>query len=88
MLRRNRVVNAGIEAGRVSALAAGKAARKLWLEVTGFLFGVFAVIGAGATVREYLEREDSPRVGIGVLFTVVFAYFSVSSFLASRRGRE
>ncbi len=87
MLRRNKMVNAGIEAGKVTARAAQTAARKLWLEVTGFLFGVFAVIGGAATVRQYLGGADTPRVAVGVMFTLAFAYFSITSFLASRRSR-
>jgi hypothetical protein len=87
MLRRNRVVNAGIEAGKTTAVAAGKAARRLWLEVTGFIFAVFAVVGGAATLREWTRAGDRNRIAIGVVFTVVFAYFSVSSFVASRRAR-
>jgi hypothetical protein len=87
MLRRNRVVNAGIEAGKTTAVAAGKAARRLWLEVTGFVFGVFAVVGVGATIREWTGGADKTRVWAGVAFTLVFAYFCVSSFLSSRRSR-
>jgi hypothetical protein len=87
MLRRNRIVNAGIEAGKTTAVAAGKAARRLWLEVTGFVFGVFAVIGAGATIREWTGGADRTRIWTGVAFTLMFAYFCASSFLASRRSR-
>jgi hypothetical protein len=87
ILRRNRVVNAGIEAGKTTAAVAGKAARRLWLEVTGFIFGVFAVIGAGATIREVTGGADRTRIWAGVAFTLMFAYFCASSFLASRRSR-
>jgi hypothetical protein len=87
LLRRNRVVNAGIEAGKTTAIAAGKAARRLWLEVTGFVFGVFAAVGAGATIREWNGGGDSTRMVAGVAFTLMFAYFCVSSFVASRRSR-
>jgi hypothetical protein len=87
MLRRNRVVNAGIEAGKTTVATAGKAARRLWLEVTGFIFGVFALVGAGATIREWTGGADRTRIWAGAAFTLVFAYFCVSSFVASRRTR-
>jgi hypothetical protein len=86
MLRQNRFVHAGIEAGKVTVQVAGKAARKLWLEVTGFLFAVFAAVGGAATIRQYLQEGETLRVALGVLFTAVFTYFSVSSFLSSRRS--
>jgi hypothetical protein len=85
LLRRNRVVNASIEAGRTTVTATSKAARRLWLEVTGFIFGVFAVVGAGATIREWTGGADPTRIWAGVAFTLMFGYFCVSSFVASRR---
>lgn len=88
MLRRNKIVNAGIEAGMVTARATRSAARRLWLELTGFLFGVFAVIGGAATLRQYVGGADTPRVALGAVFTIAFAYFSITSFLASRRSRS
>jgi hypothetical protein len=87
ILRRNKIVKAGIEVGMVTARAAHSAARRLWLEVTGFLFGVFAVIGGAATVRQYVGGADTPRIALGAMFTLAFAYFSITSFLASRRSR-
>jgi len=88
MLRRNRFVNAGINAGKVTAAATSRAARKLWLEVTGFLFAIFALTGAAATLREYRATGDWQRIALGILFTAVFTFFSLSSILSSRRARS
>jgi hypothetical protein len=66
----------------------------LWLEVTGFLFLVLAVIGGGAAVREYRRyvAGTTPlgKVVTGAMFTLLFLYFGVNSFwrarLKSKRG--
>jgi len=63
--------------------------RALWLEVTGFLFLVLAVIGGGATVREYKRYTAGSatvgRVGIAAAFALLFLYFGVESFVRARR---
>ncbi len=67
----------------------GHVLRALWLEVTGFLFLVLAVIGGGATVREYqyyAAGKASPgKLGVAAVFTVLFLYFGIESFVRSRR---
>lgn len=65
----------------------------LWLEVTGFLFLVLAVIGGGAAIREYRRYAAGTaslgRVAIAVAFALLFLYFGVESFLrARRRGKR
>ena len=61
----------------------------LWLEVMGFLFLVMAVIGGGATYREYRHYTAGTttlsRVVVAAAFTVLFGYFGVESFLRARR---
>ena len=63
--------------------------RALWLEVTGFLFLVLAVIGGGAAVREYHRYVAGTaaigKVVIAVVFTLLFLYFGVESFARARR---
>ena len=61
----------------------------LWLEVTGFLFLVLAVIGGGAAVREY-HRYAAGTTGLGkviiaIAFSLLFLYFGVESFVRARR---
>ena len=66
--------------------------RALWLEVTGFLFLVLAVIGGGATVREYRSyaagAASGGKVAIAMVFTVMFVYFGIESFVRARRKRN
>src|SRR5271156_5062887 len=68
----NRWVRAFYRAGSVTAKSVGRVAHVLWLEVTGFLFLVLAMIGAGAAVREYHRyiagTTSSGRVAIAAAF--------------------
>ena len=63
--------------------------RALWLEVTGFLFLVLAVVGGGATVREYHRYVAGSvslgKVALAAAFTLLFLYFGIESFLRARR---
>jgi hypothetical protein len=64
---------------------------QLWLEVTGFVFVAFAVAGLVGTVREYgahhAGKVPGSRVAAAAGFTLMFAWFGISSFLKSRRKK-
>ena len=85
MLRSNRYVSAGIEAGKVTAQHTAKAARSLWYQVTGFIFSVIAVIGVIAAWREYSSGAENWRIGLTIVFALMFGYFGASAFIRSRR---
>ena len=89
--RSNKYVNAGITAAQVTAKATARASHILWLEITGFLFSVLAVVLAAATMREYhrytLGASVAGRVAVTAFFTLIFAYFGATSFYRSRRVR-
>lgn len=61
----------------------------LWLEVTGFVFLCFAIIGGFALFREYpalrAGNVSQGRFGITLLFSVMFAWFGLTSFWRARR---
>ena len=85
----NRWVRALYRAGQVTLSSIGRVLHVLWLEVTGLLFLVLAVVGGGASVRQY-HRYQAGAAGAGkavlaAAFALVFAYFGVSSFWKSRR---
>ena len=60
----------------------------LWLEITGFFFGLFALFFAQDVWRTRLDYATGPlhqRFLIAAVLTVVFAYLSASSFWRARR---
>ena len=60
----------------------------LWLEITGFFFGLFALFFAQDVWRTRLNYASGPlhqRFLIATVLTVVFAYLSASSFWRARR---
>lgn len=63
-------------------------AHMLWLQITGFIFLCFAIIGAGALVREY-RLYTSGKIPVGkpalaLCFTLTFVYFGINSFWRTR----
>jgi hypothetical protein len=89
----NRWMRAFYSAGRVTAASVSRVMHVLWLEVTGFLFLVLAVIGGAAAVREYHRYAAGTttwgRVAIAAAFTLLFLYFGVNSFSRSRdKGKK
>ncbi len=85
----NRWVRAFYRAGTVTARTVGRVLHVLWLEVTGLLFLVLALVGGGAAVRQYHRYQTGAsgagKVVLAAAFALVFAYFGVSSFWRSRR---
>ncbi len=84
----NRWVRAFYRAGDVTIRHTAHVAHALWLEVTGFLFLVLAVVGGGATAREYRHYSQGStgfvKVAVAAVFTLLFLYFGVDSFRRSR----
>ena len=62
----------------------------LWLEITGFLFLWFALIGAFACWHEYRAytagKVGPGRATLAGLFAFLFVYFGVSSFWNARKN--
>jgi hypothetical protein len=85
----NRWIRALYNAGRVTISSVGRVLHVLWLEVTGLLFLVLALVGGGAAVRQYHRYSAGTsgfaRVVLAAAFTLIFAYFGLSSFWGSRR---
>jgi hypothetical protein len=60
----------------------------LWLEVTGFFFGLFAVFFAATLWRsrtDYAQGPHHQQFLIAAVLMIVFAYLSISSFLRANR---
>ena len=78
-----------MKAAGATARSFGRALHQLWLEVTGLIFLVMALGFGGASVKEYGKyhagQVGSGRFAIALLFTLVFAWFGLSSFWRTRR---
>jgi hypothetical protein len=86
---KSRLVRACYQAGSATLRSVKHVLHVLWLEVTGLLFLVFALVGAGAAIREYHHHAagtaGSGKMMLASFFAVLFTYFGVSSFWRSRR---
>ena len=60
----------------------------LWLEVTGFFFAVFAVIGGAALLREVQVHAAASRIAVLAIFTLMFAWFGATSFIRARKRKK
>ncbi len=86
--RRGRLLAAAFDAGLGVARSAVRGLHGLWLEVTGFFFLVFAGLGAVALWRESQAPEgNSVRLLFTLAFTLMFAWFGVTSFRRARQKR-
>jgi len=80
----------GVMAGGKSILGTlNHVARQLWLQITGFVFLCFGVIGTGAFVREYRAYTNGNiPIGKPILafcFSAMFLYFGMNSFWRARK---
>ena len=65
------------------------ATRALWHEVTGVFFAIFALFFGQSMWRVRGDWQSGPqhhRFAAYLIFTLVFAYFSVAAFVRSRRS--
>src|SRR6267142_6956880 len=82
--QQTRTWGAFLRSSRITVTHVGRVLHQLWLEVTGFVFLVLAGIGSLALYREYSEyqggKTNPSRIVAAICFTVMFAWFGVSSF--------
>jgi hypothetical protein len=83
-LKKSRIFAVAVQAVRATTAHTGRVLGQLWLEVTGFVFLALASIGFLAFFREYAKyhqgRAGSGRMVMAVCFTLLFAWFGLSSF--------
>jgi hypothetical protein len=88
-VKRTRTYGAVLSGARATFSHFAEVLRQLWHEVTGFVFVAFAVVGAAALVKEYSAyhagRTTPSKVAAAAGFTIMFAWFGVSSFARARR---
>ena len=85
----SRLLRGVLAGGRAALGSFSRVLHLLFLEVTGFFFLVFAVIGSYAFMREY-RAWAAGKIGPGktvvaLAFTVMFAWFGLSSFWRARK---
>jgi hypothetical protein len=89
---RSRTLNAVWGGVRATARSFGHVMHQLWLEVTGVIFLIMSLSFGGATWKEYGKYHAGQvgpgRLGITICFTVLFAWFGVTSFLRVRRKNQ
>jgi hypothetical protein len=78
---------AGVSGALATADSVRKAGKKLWLEVTGFLFVCLAVIG-GVEVWRKWNTHETEKLAVAAAFAVVFLYFGVTSFWRAKRSHH
>jgi hypothetical protein len=88
-VRRSRTFGALMGAARATTGHFLGILRQLWLEVTGFVFVIFAGIGLVATVREFTAYHaghgHSERLAAAAGFCLMFTWFGATSFWRARR---
>jgi hypothetical protein len=87
-----RTWGAFLRASRVTTAHVGRVLHQLWLEVTGFVFLVLAAIGSLSLYREYAQYQggkgNPSRIVAAICFTVIFAWFGLSSFWKTRKKNK
>jgi hypothetical protein len=81
---RKRLLLAGVSGAQTTLGSVGRVLRKLWHEVTGFLFVCLALIGAAEVFRKW-HTHETQKLAAAAAFSVLFLYFGVSSFWRSRK---
>jgi len=88
----NRLLRAGFGAIRTTLAHSGKVLHLLFLQVTGVFFVAFAAAGALGAWREYREwtagRIGPERMYLALAFSLLFAWFAVSSFWRAGKKRR
>jgi len=86
---RNRTLSAVMSGVRTAGRSFGRAAHQLWLEVTGFVFLIMALVCATAAVKEYGKYHaggaGGGRLAIAICVALTFGWFGLSSFWRARR---
>jgi hypothetical protein len=66
---------------------AWKALRELFHEVTGAIFGLFGFAAANSAIRSWRMGMSRWVVVLPLVYALMMAFFSITSFLRARRVR-
>ena len=91
---RHYAVRGGVAGAKAVAKATARTTRILLLEITGFFFAVFALMGFAAAWRQWSKMQSGQaaappsHIGVALAFTALFIYFSANSFWRARRDAK
>ena len=87
LVKKDRFWGAVWAGGKTMLVSLAKTGYALWLQVTGLLCGLLAVRYGSELFREYQKNHfaDRHRVWTFGVFTVVFVWFTVWSFVKAKR---
>jgi hypothetical protein len=87
--RRHRWMKGVAAAAEVFLSSLGRVLHLFWLQVAGLFFLAFAVVGSLAARREYdswvAGKSGIGRVLVALCFSLVFAWFGLTSFWRAKR---
>jgi hypothetical protein len=90
-VKRTRTYGAILSGARTTVSHFAGVLHQLWLEITGFVFLAFAVVGIFEMVKEYAAYHSGKatpgRVAAAAGFTLMFAWFGSTSFLRARKRK-
>lgn len=91
---RHDAVRGGVAGAKAVAKATARTTRILLLEITGFFFAVFALMGFAAAWRQWSKMQSgqaaapTSHIIVALAFTALFIYFSANSFWRARRDAK
>ncbi|MBZ5531303.1 MAG: hypothetical protein LAO20_07725 [Acidobacteriia bacterium] len=88
--KRDRLLHAILAGGKTLVVSFAKTLYALWLEVTGLMFAIFAVMGGSRLFAQYTKDHfaDRKRFWVILAFTVVCAWFTLVSFTRAKKTRK
>ncbi|HEV2287889.1 MAG TPA: hypothetical protein VGR81_02945 [Candidatus Acidoferrales bacterium] len=81
------LISAAWRGGTTIVRTIWKVTRQLFHEATGSLFALFALYSGVAAWRQFHQTSNWWIAGLALGYTLMMAFFSVSSFRSARRVR-
>ncbi|HLK54338.1 MAG TPA: hypothetical protein VKU42_12850 [Candidatus Angelobacter sp.] len=87
VVKKDKLLNALFAGGKSLVVSFSRTFYALWLQLTGMIFVLFTLAGAGALMRQYRADHfaDHKRLTVEIIFTLVCLYFTSLSFLKAKR---
>ena len=85
--KRGRLMGAIVAGGKTIVVSFLRTMYVLWLQVTGLIFVMFAVMGASALAMQYKKDHfaDRQRLYVTIIFIAVCVWFGLVSFFRAKK---